>query len=55
MRDAILTAGGAALIAVLNEVRAQLRARQATRERADFREELAAAPRYSATKDSSEG
>jgi hypothetical protein len=33
VRDAILTAGGAALVAALNELRAWLRARQADRDR----------------------
>ncbi len=36
MRDAILTAAGAALVAALNEVRASLRARQADRDRRQF-------------------
>lgn len=40
MRDALLTAAGACLVAVLNEVRASLRARQADRDR---REALIAA------------
>lgn len=40
MRDALLTAAGACLVAGLNEVRAQLRARQADRDR---REALIAA------------
>jgi hypothetical protein len=35
MRDALLTAGGALVVAVLNELRAQLRARQADRDRAE--------------------
>ena len=33
MRDALLTAAGAAAVAFLNEVRASLRARQADRDR----------------------
>lgn len=40
MRDALLTAAGAMLVALLNELRAQLRARQADRDR---REALIAA------------
>lgn len=38
MRDALLTAAGAAAVALLNELRASLRARQADRDR---REHLA--------------
>jgi hypothetical protein len=40
MRDLILAAAGALLVAVLNELRASIRARQADRDR---REQLAAA------------
>lgn len=40
MKDALLAAGGAAAVAALNELRAQLRARQADRDR---REALIAA------------
>ncbi len=35
MRDALLTAAGACLVALLNEIRAQLRAREANRDRAE--------------------
>jgi hypothetical protein len=35
MRDALLTAAGATLVALLNEVRATLRAREADRDRRD--------------------
>jgi len=45
MRDALLTAAGALLVAVLNELRAQLRAREANRDRA---EQLARAARREA-------
>jgi hypothetical protein len=40
MRDLVLAAAGALLVAVLNEMRASIRARQADRDR---REQLAAA------------
>jgi hypothetical protein len=45
MRDALLTAAGACLVAILNEIRAQLRAREANRDRA---ERIAAASRRDA-------
>jgi hypothetical protein len=47
MRDALLTAAGACLVALLNELRAQLRAREADRDRA---EQLARAARLEANR-----